>query len=216
MRRRRNADPSEIGTSDRPVTPSDMRLSRWRERSDPRVRTGAVSRVDGVELPLVTRPPPGAGPLILTGIMRCAAWVVMWRRLLRTDRVTGRVLWGAVHQYASWGGHGAQVEAPRPVQCGYNWCMNVATPTSEVGIRELKNGLSAYIDRVRNGEEVIVTDRGRPVARLSSLDADQDHLAELIAAGIVRAPTSSKHRHVPKHRIKSKGTVSDLVAEQRR
>jgi prevent-host-death family protein len=95
--------------------------------------------------------------------------------------------------------------------------MNVATPSSEVGIRELKNGLSGYIDRVRNGEEVIVTDRGRPVARLSSLDAAHDHLAELVAAGIVRAPTSSKRRrHVPKHRIKSKGTVSDLVAEQRR
>ena len=44
--------------------------------------------------------------------------------------------------------------------------MNVATTRSEVGIRELKNGLSGYIDRVRDGEEVIVTDRGRPVARL--------------------------------------------------
>ena len=95
--------------------------------------------------------------------------------------------------------------------------MDVATSTSEVGIRELKNGLSGYIDRVRNGEEVIVTDRGRPVARLSSLDAAHDHLAELIAAGIVRAPTTRKgRRHVPEHRIKSKGTVSDLVAEQRR
>jgi prevent-host-death family protein len=94
--------------------------------------------------------------------------------------------------------------------------MNVATPSSKVGIRELKNGLSGYIDRVRNGEEVIVTDRGRPVARLSALDAAHDHLAELIATGIVQAPTSSKRRHVPKHRIKSKGTVSDLVAEQRR
>lgn len=95
--------------------------------------------------------------------------------------------------------------------------MDVATSSSEVGIRELKNGLSGYIDRVRNGEEVIVTDRGRPVARLSPLDADHDHLAELIAAGIVRAPTSrERRRHVPKHRIKPKGTVSDLVAEQRR
>jgi len=94
--------------------------------------------------------------------------------------------------------------------------MNVATSRSEVGIRDLKNGLSGYIDRVRNGEEVIVTDRGRPVARLSSLDAAHDHLAELVAAGIVRAPENSKPRHVPKHRIKSKGTVSDLVAEQRR
>jgi prevent-host-death family protein len=93
--------------------------------------------------------------------------------------------------------------------------MEVATSRSEVGIRDLKNGLSSYIDRVRNGEEVIVTDRGRPVARLSSLEAAYDHLAELIAAGIVRAPTSSE-RHTPPKRIKSKGPVSDLVAEQRR
>ena len=92
--------------------------------------------------------------------------------------------------------------------------MNVAT-RSEVGIRELKNGLSRYIERVRNGEEVIVTDRGRPVARLSSIDAADDRLAELVAAGIVRPPASTQ-RHLPKRRIKSKGTVSDLVTEQRR
>ena len=104
----------------------------------------------------------------------------------------------------------------KPRDCSYTAYMQVATLRSEVGIRELKNGLSGYIDRVRNGEEVIVTDRGRPVARLLSLEASHDRLAELIAAGIVRAPTSSKRRHVPQQRIKSKGTVSDLVAEQRR
>jgi prevent-host-death family protein len=93
--------------------------------------------------------------------------------------------------------------------------MDVATVRSEVGIRELKNALSSYIDRVRNGEEVIVTDRGRPVARLSSLDAGDDRLGALVAAGIVRAPAGHQ-RHVPKRRIKSKGDVSDLVAEQRR
>jgi prevent-host-death family protein len=93
--------------------------------------------------------------------------------------------------------------------------MNVATTRSEVGIRELKNALSKYIERVRAGEEVIVTDRGRPVARLSSLDASDDRLAELVAAGIVRAPTS-RQRHRPDHRIKSKGPVSDFVADQRR
>ncbi|MGD9998679.1 MAG: type II toxin-antitoxin system Phd/YefM family antitoxin [Ilumatobacteraceae bacterium] len=93
--------------------------------------------------------------------------------------------------------------------------MDVATVRSEVGIRELKNALSSYIDRVREGEEVIVTDRGRPVARLSSLDAADDRLAALVAAGIVRPPTS-RQRHLPKRRIKSKGNVSDLVAEQRR
>jgi prevent-host-death family protein len=93
--------------------------------------------------------------------------------------------------------------------------MNVATARSEVGIRELKNGLSKYIERVRAGEEVIVTDRGRPVARLSSVDATDVRLAELVAAGIVRAPTS-RQRHRPDHRIQAKGSVSDLVADQRR
>ena len=35
-----------------------------------------------------------------------------------------------------------------------------------VGIRELKAHLSEYVAQVSNGGEVIVTDRGRPVARL--------------------------------------------------
>jgi prevent-host-death family protein len=99
-------------------------------------------------------------------------------------------------------------------RCSYADLMNVATIRSEVGIRELKNGLSGYIDRVRDGEEVIVTDRGRPVARLSAIDASQDRLAELVAAGIVRPPSSSD-RYLPKRRIKAKGSVSELVAEQR-
>ena len=93
--------------------------------------------------------------------------------------------------------------------------MDVATSRSEVGIRELKNGLSKYIDLVRAGEEVIVTDRGRPVARLSSIDASDDRLADLIATGIVRPPTSSR-RHLPDRRVTPNAPVSALVAEQRR
>ncbi len=93
--------------------------------------------------------------------------------------------------------------------------MPVATSHSEVGIRDLKNNLSKYIDRVRSGEEVVVTDRGRPVARLSSVDSSTDRLAALVEAGVVRAPTRTTRRR-PRERIKAKGPVSDLVAEQRR
>lgn len=93
--------------------------------------------------------------------------------------------------------------------------MTVATSRSEVGIRDLKNNLSKYIERVRSGEEVVVTDRGRPVARLSSLDPSADRLAALVAAGVVRAPTSTTRRR-PRQRIKAKGSVSELVADQRR
>lgn len=35
-----------------------------------------------------------------------------------------------------------------------------------VGIRELKSNLSEYVARAADGEEIVVTDRNRPVARL--------------------------------------------------
>lgn len=37
---------------------------------------------------------------------------------------------------------------------------------TRVGVRELKDSLSAYLRRVNGGETVVVTDHGRPVARL--------------------------------------------------
>ena len=44
----------------------------------------------------------------------------------------------------------------------------------EVGIRELKNQLSHYIDQVCAGTEIIVTEHGKPVARLTALtEADE-------------------------------------------
>jgi len=93
--------------------------------------------------------------------------------------------------------------------------MKVATPTRiEVGVRELKNNLSRYLDQVEAGVEVVVTDRGRPIARLSGIaDAPRDKLAALIEAGLVRPPTSRvRQRPVP---LQASGSVSELVAAQR-
>lgn len=59
-----------------------------------------------------------------------------------------------------------------------------------VGIRELKNRLSEYVRLVRNGEVVLVTDRGNVVAQLTEPgmrpDAPSPALAELAADGRVR------------------------------
>jgi prevent-host-death family protein len=82
-------------------------------------------------------------------------------------------------------------------------------------VRDLKNHLSRYLELVRTGEEIVVTDRGKPVARLTPVDAATDRLAKLIAAGIVQAPPSGS-RHRPRRRVVAKGSVSDLVSEQRR
>ncbi len=54
-----------------------------------------------------------------------------------------------------------------------------------VGVRELKAHLSRYLDRVRAGEPVVVTDRGKPVARIEPI-ADvglPERLRTLIAEG---------------------------------
>lgn len=92
--------------------------------------------------------------------------------------------------------------------------MEVATSRVEVGVRDLKNKLSRYLDDVANGTEVTVTDRGRPVARLVRVDAALDHLSDLIAAGVVQ-PAQTRTRRLPR-RITAAGSVSELVADQRR
>lgn len=84
----------------------------------------------------------------------------------------------------------------------------------EVGIRELRNNLSRYVDQVRDGGEVVVTDRGRPVARLTGLDDRQSKLQDLIDQGLVRPPRNPA-APLPSP-ISGTGPVSDLVAEQRR
>ena len=96
--------------------------------------------------------------------------------------------------------------------------MTVATSPhgSTVGVRELKNQLSSFLDRVKAGEEIIVTEHGRPVARLSAVGGDVDHMAELVAAGIVR-PATKPHRRLPAKQVKiaDGSSLADIVAEQR-
>ena len=93
--------------------------------------------------------------------------------------------------------------------------MEIATSRVEVGVRDLKNQLSRYLERVRIGDEIIVTDRGRPIARLSALDHSHDRLTDLVASGAVRPP-GQRARSRPARRIEAHGSVSELVAEQRR
>jgi prevent-host-death family protein len=86
-------------------------------------------------------------------------------------------------------------------------------PTMEVGVREFRNHLSRYLDRVRGGDEVVVTDRGRAIARVVPVSGERI-LDRLIAEGIV---TPARRPKRPAARpVKAEGTVSDLVGEQRR
>jgi len=58
---------------------------------------------------------------------------------------------------------------------------------TEVGVRALHDRLSEHLERVEQGAEVVVTRRGRPIARLSAVDRE-DHLADLVRRGLVTSP----------------------------
>ena len=59
-------------------------------------------------------------------------------------------------------------------------------------VSEAKNGLSALLDEVRRGETVLITHRGKPVARIESCQATgltaREGEAELVQAGIADPP----------------------------
>jgi prevent-host-death family protein len=60
-----------------------------------------------------------------------------------------------------------------------------------IGVAELKASLSETLARVKAGDEVLVTEHGRPVARILSLSfADPSAFAheELVRMGILRIP----------------------------
>lgn len=80
-------------------------------------------------------------------------------------------------------------------------------------MRDLHDRLSEHLERVQEGSEIVVTRRGRPIARVSAIDAD-DPLDELVRQGLVTVPKVSRGPARP--RVKATGAVSDLVADQRR
>lgn len=56
-----------------------------------------------------------------------------------------------------------------------------------VGVRELKANLSEYLARASAGEEIVVTDRNRPVARLIAYSGPSD-VERGIEEGWIEAP----------------------------
>ena len=91
-------------------------------------------------------------------------------------------------------------------------------------ITEAKNQLSALIDRVRHGDTVVITDRGRPVARLVSAVTEapadtEGRLARLQRRGGIRPATAAAPRALIGRKFprawKPAG-VLDVLLEERR
>lgn len=86
----------------------------------------------------------------------------------------------------------------------------------QVAITELRAGLASWIERARSGEEVVVTDRGVPVARLLAIGSSPQ-IEQLTQQGVISGPRRSRGPTATgARRVVADGPVADLVTEQRR
>ena len=83
---------------------------------------------------------------------------------------------------------------------------------SDVGIRELKERLSEYLDRAERGEVLRVTDRGRPKAVLGPVPG-RVRVEDGIRAGWITPGSDAPLR--PVHRSKATRPLLDVLAEDR-
>jgi len=93
--------------------------------------------------------------------------------------------------------------------------------TETVGVRELRQNLSRYLERVKDGETLTVTERGHEVARLGPLHPDIDpyylKLAEKYGATIPKGDLVETSRSLPPRRKPAPaGTTDAILAEDRR
>ena len=72
----------------------------------------------------------------------------------------------------------------------------------EVGVRELRENLATWLDRAAAGEEILITERGRPKARLSPAETVLDVLER---EGKITRPTGTRRPLPPP--IQMKGSI---------
>lgn len=91
-------------------------------------------------------------------------------------------------------------------------------------ITETKNQLSALLDRVRQGETILIVDRGRPIARLESVvsaepDLLEGRIARLERQGVVKRavePPAVEVFMTKPPRPRAGGSVLEALLEERR
>jgi len=92
---------------------------------------------------------------------------------------------------------------------------------ASVGIKELKNRLTYYLRRTKQGEDLVVTERGKPIALIQPIDSVGEtatieaKLAKLAAQGRLTLPAGTALKRVRLAKI-SGTPVSRIVLEDRR
>jgi prevent-host-death family protein len=80
----------------------------------------------------------------------------------------------------------------------------------DVPVSELRAHLSDWLERAGDGEEIVVTDRGVPVARLTGIDS-RSKLDQLVQDGVIARPArASRPRAAGQPRPKPRRSVAEL------
>ena len=86
----------------------------------------------------------------------------------------------------------------------------------DVAVTELRAHLGQWIDAARDGHDVVITDRGTPVARIVALDSTPV-IDRLTAEGVISRPSRSARPVAgDRPRPTPKRPVAEIVSEQRR
>ncbi len=87
-----------------------------------------------------------------------------------------------------------------------------------VGVADLKSGLSAHLASVKAGEELLVTDRGRPLARIVPISggAVPPNISELARRGLVKLPGHKPEKVAPRVKDPGRQLLSALLEERHR
>jgi prevent-host-death family protein len=89
----------------------------------------------------------------------------------------------------------------------------------KAGVREVRDRFTHYLDQVRRGREVIVTERGREVAALIPLrnqNSVEDAVARLQTEGLVEVTDSWRPLAMSSSSSRLRGRLlSELIVEER-
>jgi prevent-host-death family protein len=87
----------------------------------------------------------------------------------------------------------------------------------DAGIREVKNHLSEYLKRVKQGEVIIITERNVPVARLAPVqEENQPEIIALVKEGAASWQGGKPRGTVVPPEVHGAAPIAALVSEDRR
>jgi prevent-host-death family protein len=90
-------------------------------------------------------------------------------------------------------------------------------PQAEVGVRELRQEASKILLRVEEGEEIIVTNHGVPVAKLVPIaQTPEDRIREMLEAGeLIPAKGKLWEAEAPTYVVEGMSASEALIEERR-